>query len=260
MGSSADSSATIIRPHPVLPRYYEAEDHRQSFVERLFDDSAAHYDRLERLMSLGAGRWYRRQALKRAGLRPGMKVLDVAIGTGLVAREALRIMNNQGSVVGLDPSAGMLSRAARSLPVHLVQGRAEGLPFAANSFDFLSMGYALRHVSDLAAALRQFMSVLRPGGILLMLEITAPRRGLGRAIMGDYVSRLIPTVSKVLPERRSAENPNAGRLLLKYYWDTVTHCISPDAVLQTMNATGFSSPKWWAQFGILSEYTAVKPG
>ena len=136
----------------MLPRYYCTEEQRRPFVNRLFDQAAGQYDRLEWLISLGAGRWYRRQALGRAGLRAGMNVLDVAVGTGLLAREALRIVGKEGRVVGIDPSMGMLSQARRSLPIPLVCGRAEDLPLAPESFDFVCMGYALRHVSDLGAA------------------------------------------------------------------------------------------------------------
>lgn len=244
----------------MLRQYYGSEEHRRPFVKRVFDDAAAHYDHMENLMSLGVGRWYRRQALKRAGLRPGMKVLDVAVGTGLVAREAAGIVGKSGCVIGIDPSAGMLSQAARSLPGCLVRGRAEELPFAPDSFDFVSMGYALRHVSDLAQVLRQFLSVLRPGGTLLMLEITAPRRGLRRFLMGDYVRRLVPMASRLFPARSAPANPQASRLLMDYYWDTVTECVKPQAVLDVMNAAGLMRTHWWAEFGVFSEYTAVKPG
>jgi len=250
----------VVRPHPVLPRYYRSEELRRPFIKRVFDDAAAHYDRLENLMSLGAGRWYRRQALKRAGLRNGMRVLDVAVGTGLVAREALGIVGDDGCVIGVDPSAGMLSRAASALHIPLVRGRAEELPFAGNSFDFLSMGYALRHVSDLTETLRQFISVLRPGGRLLMLEITAPRHRLRRALMGDYVRRLVPMVSRLLSPGSGRENPRADKLLLDYYWDTVTECVEPSKVIESMTAAGLSHTHWWAEFGVFSEYTAVKPG
>ena len=85
-----DSSGPV-RPHPVLrPWYGDAED-RAPFVRALFDATAADYDRANQVLSLGSGAWYRRQALRRAGLRPGMDVLDVAIGTGLLAREAARL-------------------------------------------------------------------------------------------------------------------------------------------------------------------------
>src|SRR4051812_11244286 len=77
----------MLAPHPTLPEYYESEATKRAFVRGIFDETAGDYDRVERVMALGTGPWYRRQALKRAGLVGGMKVLDVATGTGLVARE-----------------------------------------------------------------------------------------------------------------------------------------------------------------------------
>ncbi|MGA2229786.1 MAG: class I SAM-dependent methyltransferase [Tepidisphaeraceae bacterium] len=260
MSSPPDSPATILKPHPVLSRYYQEDEQRRSFVGKLFDDAAGHYDRLEQLMSLGSGRWYRREALKRAGLSPGMKVLDVATGTGLVAREALGIVGPGGRVIGIDPSVGMLSEAAGALPIALVRGRAEELPFAPESFDFVSMGYALRHMADLTGALRQFFLVLKPGGILLMLEITAPRRGLRRMLLGDYMGRLVPAISKVLPGGKAKRDGQSDRLLLEYYRDTIAHCVDPEIILEAMRATGLANPRRRLELGIFSEYTAAKPG
>ncbi len=75
-----------LRPHPVLPAYYGRLEERGAFVRALFNGNAGEYDRINRIFSLGSGGRYRRQALLAAGLRPGMRVLDVAVGTGLVAR------------------------------------------------------------------------------------------------------------------------------------------------------------------------------
>src|ERR1700683_1816200 len=109
MEHDRDAASATIRPHPVLQRYYPSEEHRRPFIKRVFDDAAQEYDRLEGLISLGSGRWYRRKALERAGLGAGMKVLDVATGTGLVARQALSIVGEQGQVIGVQPSAAMLA-------------------------------------------------------------------------------------------------------------------------------------------------------
>src|SRR3954449_6403754 len=136
-----------LAPHPTLPRYYAGEAEKRSFVRKIFNETAPDYERVERWMALGSGSWYRRQALLRAGLAPGMRVLDVAIGTGLVAREEAAITGDPKLVLGLDPSIGMLSEARRTLPVQAVLGVAEELPLADAQFDFLSMGYALRHLS-----------------------------------------------------------------------------------------------------------------
>src|SRR5215217_7581042 len=141
---------TRVAPHPALPRYYEPSPAgKRSFVRQIFDGTAGDYDRVERMMALGSGSWYRRQALTRAGLVAGMRVLDVAMGTGLVAREEVSITGDPKLVLGLDPSIGMMTEAKRSLTIRTVQGVAEELPLAAQQFDFLSMGYALRHLTDL---------------------------------------------------------------------------------------------------------------
>ena len=101
-----------------------------------------------------------------------MNVLDVAIGTGLVARQAIAIVGNPRLVLGLDPSAGMLAQAIANLSIPVIRATAERIPLASDGFDFLSMGYALRHVADLGAALSEFYRVLKPGGTLCLLEIT----------------------------------------------------------------------------------------
>jgi demethylmenaquinone methyltransferase/2-methoxy-6-polyprenyl-1,4-benzoquinol methylase len=111
-------------------------------VRAIFDRSAVDYDRIERLMALGSGSWYRRQALLRAGLAPGMRVVDVGVGTGLVACEAVRVVGAGSLVIGVDPSPGMLS--ARCPRVKLCEGQAERCR-AGRLRRFRRHGYALRH-------------------------------------------------------------------------------------------------------------------
>src|SRR5688500_11264303 len=175
-----------VAPHPTLPRYY-ASDGKRSFVRRIFNHTAGDYDRVERMMALGSGSWYRRQALIRAGLTSGMRALDVAIGTGLVAREEIAITGNPKLVLGLDPSIGMITEARRTLTMPTVLARAEEMPLGDACFDFLSMGYALRHLSDLSVVFGEFFRVLKPGGTVCILEITRPPRGLRLALMKAYM-------------------------------------------------------------------------
>ena len=141
----------VLPPHAPLPLYYSNEAEHQAFLRRIFDNTAADYDRIESVLAFGTGPSYRRAALQQAGLAPGAEVLDVGIGTGLVAREALKLIGPTGKLVGVDPSAGMMDQV--KLPgVELVQGVAEALPRPDASCDFVSMGYAMRHISDVAAA------------------------------------------------------------------------------------------------------------
>jgi demethylmenaquinone methyltransferase / 2-methoxy-6-polyprenyl-1,4-benzoquinol methylase len=127
--------------------------------------------------------WYRNQALQPAGLKPGMRIVDIGVGTGLVAREAVTLVGDPALVVGVDPSVGMM--ACTDLPgVHLIKGRAKAIPFPDASFDFLSMGYALRHISNLSAAFSEFHRVIKPGGRLCLLEITKPEPAWSRRCSG----------------------------------------------------------------------------
>ena len=139
-------------PHPPLPRYYQTEADRSRWVRSIFDRTAGDYDRVERVLGLGSGSWYRRRALWRAGLRTGMTVLDVGTGTGLVAREAATLVGDATRVTGVDPSSGMVGHARVPAGVRLLAGSAESIPAADGAADFLSMGYALRHISDLRPA------------------------------------------------------------------------------------------------------------
>jgi len=134
-------------------------------------------------MALGSGSWYRRRALQRAGLQTGMSVVDVGVGTGLVAREAADLVGDGKLVLGVDPSSGMIRNAIVPPGVRLASGSAESIPAPDESTDFLSMGYALRHISDLAAAFREFGRVLKPGGRLCVLEITSPQGAAARLML-----------------------------------------------------------------------------
>src|SRR3954471_18291182 len=104
-----ESRDSVHLPHAALPEYYRSDDRaaREAFLRQTFDSTAVDYDRLEKILGLGSGSRYRHQALVRAGLEPGMQVVDVGMGTGLVSREVLKITGEPDRLVGVDPSPGM---------------------------------------------------------------------------------------------------------------------------------------------------------
>jgi demethylmenaquinone methyltransferase/2-methoxy-6-polyprenyl-1,4-benzoquinol methylase len=239
-------------PHTPLPGYYGDESERQRFLRRIFDDTAADYDRIERLMALGTGPWYRRQALMRAGVGAGQHLLDVGTGTGLLAREALKLVGPAGSVIGVDPSTGMMAEAHLPPGVTLVQGRAEDTGRPADSADMLTMGYALRHVSDVDAAFAEFHRVLRPGGRAVVLEISLPASRWGRVLLKAYMRAVVPLLARLVARRGDTA------LLWRYYWDTIESCIAPPQVVQALQRAGFTDVQRHVELGIFSEYTARK--
>jgi demethylmenaquinone methyltransferase/2-methoxy-6-polyprenyl-1,4-benzoquinol methylase len=248
--TSRTQTDVVHTPHAVLDHYYASEERRRGFVGSLFDATAMDYDRLERVLGWGTGSWYRREALLRAGLQPGMKVLDVAIGTGLVARAAQEVLGPQGQLIGIDPSSGMMQAFGGDAAPPLVRGRAEALPFADGSFDFLSLGFALRHVSDLEQTFREFRRVLKPGGRVLLLEITRPAGCWANRFLRLYLRTLVPVIARVIA--RNARTPD----LYRYYWDTIEACAPPEKVLGTLQATGFAEAQRHVEIGVFSEYCA----
>ena len=174
-------SASPLQTDPQLQRYFASEEERRVNTRKLFDSAASGYDRAENITALGTGPWYRRWALQRSGLTAGMTVLDVAAGTGLVAREAQHIIGDKGRLMALDPSPGMLAELKKKLSVETLEAYAEAIPLPDAEVDFLSMGYALRHVGDLDRAFAEYRRVLKPGGQVCLMEISRPASRLQRA-------------------------------------------------------------------------------
>ena len=181
-----------------------------------------------------------------------MRVLDVGVGTGLTAREAASLAGRSGQVIGVDPSPGMLKSAVVPAGVKLLLGSAEALPVEANSIDFLSMGYALRHVADFSLAFREFIRVLAPGGRICLLEITAPRAAAPRAFLKAYMHGVVPFVARYFARNREVPK------LMRYYWDTIENCATPADILTAINDAGFVNAERVVSLGIFSEYCARK--
>ncbi len=253
MSRSNEPRTTGVAPHPPLTKYYRGEPQRRGFVTGLFDRTAPHYDWINRVMSLGSGLRYRRDALRRAGLAPGKRVLDVAIGTGLVARAAGDILGDSGHVTGLDLSMGMLAEARKALPITLVQSVAERLPLTDACVDFVTMGYALRHVTDLETTFREYLRVLKPGGTLLILELTRPAADSATyRFTRFYLRTVVPFLARLGPGGSDA------RTLMEYFWDTVDNCVPPATILAALAGSGFTSPRQGIVHRVFSEYVATK--
>ena len=239
-------------PHPTLTEHYATTEEKPAFVNRLFDRGARYYDGVVDWGFLHTGSFYRRWVQRRHGLKPGLRVLDVACGTGLVAAEAAKILGGAEHITCLDPSAGMLAEAKKKLAATFVQGRAEALPFPADSFDFLTMGYALRHVTTLEAAFREYHRVLRPGGRVLILEVTKPSSAVGRLFFRLYFGKIYPALTQLFTRSRDARD------MMTYYWETMDAAVPPAAVLEALRATGFADVQVQRMGGMVAEYSAVK--
>jgi len=243
----AVSSADAIRA------YYAEPGRRSGIVRALFNRAARHYDLTNQIFSLGSGAWYRRSCLRKAGIAPGMTVVDVAVGTGLLAREARRLMQGRGMLIGIDLSESMLAVARKTLDIPLVQGTAEALPLAADTADVVTMGYALRHVSSIDETLHEAWRVLRPGGQLVLLEISPPSNRAARLLTGLFVGGVLPIVSLMLTRNRQA------RRLMSYHWQTIASYAPVEAVLQMIRHCGFESERCASELDFFRFFSARKP-
>jgi demethylmenaquinone methyltransferase/2-methoxy-6-polyprenyl-1,4-benzoquinol methylase len=250
----SETTGTVVHaPHPPLTEYYEREEDRRAWVGEQFDKTAADYDRIERILGLGTGSFYRRKMLAFAGLKPGMRVLDAGMGTGLVAKQAALLAGDAGLVTGVDPSPGMIRSARLPTGVTVVEGRAEQLPLPDGGYDFLSMGYALRHVSDMAVAFAEFHRVLKPGGKVCILEITPPQGRIATALLKGYCKYAVPALAKLVARDKDTAQ------LWRYYWDTIEACAAPEEVMSTLESAGFANVRRNVDLGIFTTYLADRP-
>jgi demethylmenaquinone methyltransferase / 2-methoxy-6-polyprenyl-1,4-benzoquinol methylase len=164
-------------------------------VRRMFDRIAPIYDAMNRTMTAGLDRRWRRLTAE-ATVRPGDFVLDACCGTGDLAIAAAR---RGGKVTGLDFSPAMLERARRKAPqIEWIEGDLLSLPFGDESFDSATVGFGVRNVEDLGRSIEELRRVLRPGGRLGILEITRPR-GLLAPFYRLWFDGVVPLLGKLLP-------------------------------------------------------------
>ena len=186
-------------------RSVDAAD-KAGLVRGVFDSVASRYDVMNDLMSGGLHRLWKRRAIATARIRPGHSVLDLAGGTGDLAREFARGAGPEGHVVLADINASMLAVGRERLVdagvagnLSIAQVDAERLPFASGSFDRVSIAFGLRNVTDKAAALASMYRVLKPGGMLLVLEFSKPHDAV-RPAYDLYSFRVLPLLGKLVAD------------------------------------------------------------
>jgi demethylmenaquinone methyltransferase/2-methoxy-6-polyprenyl-1,4-benzoquinol methylase len=236
----------------MLSHRYGSEQEESAFVRKLFDAGAPFYDGVTGWGVLGTGKSYRRMAQNRAGVGKGMKILDCAAGTGVMAAAAMDLGVRREDILCVDVSPGMLEVAKQKHGVDTLVASVDELPIEDAQFDFVTMGYALRHVKSLESTFSEYHRVLRPGGRVLILEITIPPNGFARGCFRLYFRDIYPALTRLFTGSSEARD------MMLYYWETMEAVVPPESILAVLKSTGFKDVKRNVVGGVFSEYSAVK--
>ncbi len=226
---------------------------RAAYVQAMFDRIAGRYDLMNRLMTFGQDRRWRRYVIRQAALPPGGRLLDVATGTGDIAQEALR-QGRGVQVVGADFSAGMMRAGLRrrgGSRIRWVQADALHLPFADGTFDAVTSGYLARNAADVAGMFREQVRVLRPGGRVVCLDTSPPPSGPLRPAIRLHLRVVIPLLGRLI----------AGDSAAYAYLPESTEAFkTPVELAAIMQAAGLVEVRWRVfMFGTMAVHTGRKP-
>jgi demethylmenaquinone methyltransferase / 2-methoxy-6-polyprenyl-1,4-benzoquinol methylase len=182
---------------------------KRTYVQRIFSEIAPRYDLLNRLLSLGIDRRWRKVALRRLGwtAKPQGQYLDLCAGTLDVGAELSRQKGFGGQIVGADFAQPMLAAGVGKAPAHVlvpVVADAMALPFRSDAFDGAIVAFGIRNVADLLAGLREVHRVLKPGARFVILEFSTPRVPLVRAAYLFYFHRILPLIGRLISGHRTA--------------------------------------------------------
>ncbi|MEZ5120121.1 MAG: ubiquinone/menaquinone biosynthesis methyltransferase [Solirubrobacterales bacterium] len=201
-------------------------------VRAMFDRIAGVYDVMNSVMTAGLHHRWRRRAVDLAAVGPGSRVLDVATGTGDLAIEAAA---RGAEVVGTDFSEAMLERARAKAPgIAFEQGDALALRYPDGAFDAATVGFGARNFADLDQGLREMARVVRPGGRVVVLEITTPARPPLSTFFSVWFDRLVPLVGRL------AGDPDA----YSYLPSSVRRFPAPEALAGAMERAGLRNLRW----------------
>jgi demethylmenaquinone methyltransferase/2-methoxy-6-polyprenyl-1,4-benzoquinol methylase len=204
-------------------------------VRAMFDRIARVYDLMNSLMTAGLHHRWRERAADLAALGPGGRALDVASGTGDLAVELARRVGSTGTVIGTDFSDAMLERArAKSSAVTWEWANALELPYPDDGFDAATVGFGARNFSDLDRGLAEMARVVRPGGRVVILEITTPQRPPLSTFFSVWFDRIVPALGKL------AGDPDA----YAYLPSSVKRFPAPEALAARMAGVGLTDIRW----------------
>ena len=217
-------------------------------VSKMFDDVAHRYDFLNDLLSLGRTKAWRRVVTSIIAPKPGMKILDIAAGTGSSSRP---LVDKGAEVTALDFSHGMIEQGRKqNKNINFVQGDALKLPFEDNSFDVTTISFGLRNTSNTEKALKEALRVTKDGGRIVVAEFSHPVNPVFKKIYLNYLIKALPVIVKKI-----SKNPDA----YIYLAESIRAWPDQAELASIMRDSGFKSVAWQdLTFGIVAVHIGYK--
>ena len=248
--------STPVTPYAPADPTGDGRSKRQQ-VERMFDNISPYYDVLNRVLSLGIDRSWRRRAVRLLPERLGPHVLDMATGTADLAIEIVE-QRPDARVTGVDVSTDMLARGrgklerrGLELAIELVRGASEAIPYPDATFDAATVAFGVRNFDDPLGGLRELRRVIRPGGRLIVLEFSRIRTFPVEQAFNLYFGRVLPWIGRVW-----SSDPRA----YAYLYESVQAFPDGREFASLLESAGFAQPTWQAlTLGICTVYTAQVP-
>ena len=230
---------------------------KESHVAKVFDSVASKYDIMNDLMSFGVHRLWKRFTIDKSGARKGHSVLDIAGGTGDLAKKFARIVGPTGRVVLADINASMLQVGRDRLTdqgfggqIEYVQANAEALPFPDNSFDCITIAFGLRNVTDKDRALGEMARVLKPGGRVLVLEFSKPDNPLLTKAYDTYSFTALPFMGQLVANDSES---------YRYLAESIRMHPDQETLKGMMETAGLSMCKYYnLTGGVVALHTGIK--
>ncbi len=235
--------------------YKNKPDNKKKQIAEMFNNVSGKYDFLNHLLSLGIDKWWRKKAIKLFKQREGTCHLDIATGTGDFAFEAFKLKPK--SIVGVDISAGMLSKAKEkfrkkktNIKVSFEEGDGEHLNFPNDTFNTMTVGFGVRNFENLELGLREMHRVLAPKGQLMILEFSKPRKSPFKQLYHFYFWKVVPFIGRIVSKDDSAYH---------YLPESVMEFPDGQDFLSILDYTGYKNLKQHSLFfGIATIYEASK--
>ena len=208
---------------------------KKGLVENVFDQVYDQYDLMNDFMSFGIHRLWKRDLLNMMNPSSNQKLIDVACGTGDIAKIFLNYVNKKSKITCVDPNNGMIKKGKEKLKkydnLNWVKASAENLPMAENSFDFYTISFGLRNTKDLNKSLREAYRVLKPGGRYLCLEFSKIENS-GLDFVYKKYSKVIPSIGKLIVGEKEP---------YEYLVKSIENFVNQDELIDLMKKNGFQN-------------------